>query len=590
MLAGHSHQLLEKAAIESLRRVRQDRERAPQRIKPLLAYIEENLFDPTLDVNQLKRSCGVRDNSVPIQFHSAVGRPPHGYIEDRRLETACRLLGESNLKIWQISELLGYSSIQVFSRAFSRWSGQRPTSYRKKARQQAQATGKNGSPGRNLLTQGTESLRRALAGELSAEEASQLIAQLQQIYPNVGSASEPFDASHDPEGGGGVAASISGNYSGLDLANEVPLWGSRPPQTTILKLEELDRLQAERVWRELEKEPLERQHALIDGLTLKTPTLFHFLRAKSRELARKDARRGVEVADLALRSLERLRFGKRSLDQLKGQGWIFLANARRLAGDYLGAEQGFETAERFLQRSAPNPAMDAEKAIFKAGLRCNQRRFTEARELLDLVLRFYRRYGSNDDICAILIMQATERYEEGEPAAAIPFLEEAVQLTDRNTPGMTLFSLYHNLVTAYSEAGRHAEAIRLLPTVRGLCETHGEGYDRIRFRWLEGMVSRDTGQFEEAEKALIEARDAFSEIEDATDAALVCLDLASLYCKQGRAADLQNLAASMAPIFGALQHYREAWAALQLFHRAVEDRSVTSLILERARKALQSTR
>ncbi len=134
MLAGHSHKLLEEAASESIDRIQLDRRKAPQRLKPLLAYIEEHLFNPTLDVNQLKRSCGVRDNSVPIQFHSAVGRPPHGYIEDRRLETACRLLADTNLKIWQISELLGYSSIQVFSRAFSRWSGQRPTLFRKKAR------------------------------------------------------------------------------------------------------------------------------------------------------------------------------------------------------------------------------------------------------------------------------------------------------------------------------------------------------------------------------------------------------------------------------------------------------------------------
>ena len=135
MLAGHTHRILEAAAQDSIERIRRDHAKAPQRLKPLLAYIEEHLFDPSLDVNQLKRNCGVRDNSVPIQFHSAVGRPPHGYIEDRRLETACKLLSDSSIKIWQISELLGYSSIQVFSRAFSRWSGQRPTAYRKKARQ-----------------------------------------------------------------------------------------------------------------------------------------------------------------------------------------------------------------------------------------------------------------------------------------------------------------------------------------------------------------------------------------------------------------------------------------------------------------------
>ena len=180
MLTDHSYQLLKSAAGESLERIELDRAKAPQRLKPLLAYIEEHLFDPTLDVNHLKRACNVRDNSVPIQFHSAVGRPPHGYIEDRRLETACRLLANSDLKIWQISELLGYSSIQVFSRAFSRWSGQRPTLYRKKARKSGHAR----SSDSERLMSDPETLRRALAGALPAAEASSLLERLLRLYPS----------------------------------------------------------------------------------------------------------------------------------------------------------------------------------------------------------------------------------------------------------------------------------------------------------------------------------------------------------------------------------------------------------------------
>ncbi len=183
MLTDHSYQLLKTAASESLERIRLDRAKAPQRLKPLLAYIEEHLFDPTLDVNHLKRACGVRDNSVPIQFHSAVGRPPHGYIEDRRLETACRLLVSTDLKIWQISELLGYSSIQVFSRAFSRWSGQRPTLYRRKARKRAGAGQTFPGLDERLLFD-PESLRRALAGELPAQDAGALIERLLRLYPS----------------------------------------------------------------------------------------------------------------------------------------------------------------------------------------------------------------------------------------------------------------------------------------------------------------------------------------------------------------------------------------------------------------------
>ena len=194
MLAEHSYQLLKTAAVDSLERIEEHRAKVPDRLKPLLAHIRDHLFDPTLNVDKMKRACGLRDNSVPLQFHSAVGRPPHGYIEDRRLETACRLLVSTDLKIWQISELLGYSSIQVFSRAFSRWSGQRPTLYRKAARERAGGDQEGTASQRESLLIDTEALRRALAGELPREQAEELIEHLVGLYPSCGGPLQPRTA------------------------------------------------------------------------------------------------------------------------------------------------------------------------------------------------------------------------------------------------------------------------------------------------------------------------------------------------------------------------------------------------------------
>jgi len=125
-----SRDLLVAAAAETLARIRRDRESVPSRVRPLLAYVEQHLFEKSLDVNQLKRACGVRDNTIPIRFTATLGRTPHRYIEDHRLETARRLLRDTDLKIWQVADLVGYSSIQVFSRAYVRWSGESPSTYR----------------------------------------------------------------------------------------------------------------------------------------------------------------------------------------------------------------------------------------------------------------------------------------------------------------------------------------------------------------------------------------------------------------------------------------------------------------------------
>lgn len=587
MLSSQTQRILETAAAESVERIRRDRANAPQRLKPLLAYIEEHLFDPTLDVNQLKRNCGVRDNSVPIQFHSAVGRPPHGYIEDRRLETACRLLGESPMKIWQISEVLGYSSIQVFSRAFSRWSGQRPTTYRKKARHRKEVHPEVPLMVEESLEARTEMLRRAIAGELSLDEANALILRLRQLYP------EPEPAITIGSSGGsagyGSSLAISSRAPEQDL-DGVDFWDAKMRLETLLNTEELEAAVGEQIWRELQKLSWQQQSVLIRDLRLTTSNLFNLLRTKSRIVGRRDPRRGVQIADLALKSLDavdEMAIGSGRLACWKAQGWAWLANARALANDLRGAEQGISAAERFLQLGERDPLAQGDVALFKAALRRDQRRFAEAWELLEQAAELYKQVERQDLVGTVLIAKATVRYEEGDALGAIPFLQEALVRMDEATDGFLKLALYHNLVTAYAETGQYSQALELLPQTRHLASIWGKGYYEIRLRWVEGIILRGRGQFEQAETALVEAREQFTRFGDLIGAALVCLDLAALFYRQNRLTDVERLTATMVPIFGALQQHREAYAALTLFQRAVEEHNLTNVVIEQARKSVQ---
>jgi AraC-like DNA-binding protein len=192
MLQDSSRQLLRAAALETIDRIRTDHEQVPSKLKPLLAYIEDHLFDADLSVNRIKKACGVRDNSVAIHFHACVGQPPHAYISQCRMEVASRLLRDSELPVWKISDLLGFSSIQVFSRAFYRWAKERPSTYRRIHRRNGSEvddsllesefpleTGGSIVPAR--LTE--DFWRRALTGSLRDEEASELIRNLLELYP-----------------------------------------------------------------------------------------------------------------------------------------------------------------------------------------------------------------------------------------------------------------------------------------------------------------------------------------------------------------------------------------------------------------------
>lgn len=186
-----SRQMLLHSAQSVFERIRRDRDQVPAKLKPLLSYIEAHLFHPELSVNRMKRDCGVRDNSVAIHFHACVGQPPHAYISQCRMDVAARLLSDSDLPVWKISEMLGFSSIQVFSRAFYRCAQQRPSTYRRRHRPILRAadgsllslvSNPEAHTGEGLPPE-QELWHRALTGRLLDDEAAELIRRLLDLYP-----------------------------------------------------------------------------------------------------------------------------------------------------------------------------------------------------------------------------------------------------------------------------------------------------------------------------------------------------------------------------------------------------------------------
>lgn len=175
-IAKTPQEALQHAARRSLETIRRDMVRASFKILAMLQHLEGHLFDSDLNVRSLKEACGIRDNSIALVFHQELKLSPKAYITERRMETSGRLLIETNLHVWQVAELTGYSTLGVFSKAFNRWAGQRPRAYRLEMRRLS---------GQDLPTPllNPEFLRRAVAGSLSAEEAKWLVGRLVELYP-----------------------------------------------------------------------------------------------------------------------------------------------------------------------------------------------------------------------------------------------------------------------------------------------------------------------------------------------------------------------------------------------------------------------
>jgi tetratricopeptide (TPR) repeat protein len=168
-------------------------------------------------------------------------------------------------------------------------------------------------------------------------------------------------------------------------------------------------------------------------------------------------------------------------------------------------------------------------------------------------------------------------------AGAIANLRQGIRHVDfAQEPRLELVAK-HNLVKYLYQVGRYHQAIALLPEARELHRALGSELDSVRFRWLEGVIVRDSGDLEYAERILEETRSYFVEKRIAHDAALVSLDIAAIYMRQRRTIELKRLAGEMLAIFHALRINREAVAALVLFQKAIEaERATLGLVRDLA--------
>ena len=580
-----TQRLLEAAAAPTIQRIKEDRRHAPPQVRPLLDYLEEHLFEPDLDASRLKRACGIRDNAVPIHFHNALKLPPYAYIEDCRMQTGSQLLLDTSLRIWQIAQLLGYSNLQVFSRAFQRWAGVRPTTFRSRAEAQKPSAApvangqRNGRAQHHALSAVTESapipmelLRRALHGGLDEGEAIGLFRRLAEIYPS---------SFQEIIAGGGRNAGRREFDPG------------RWPTVSLDEyrgIEAVERIRAEEVWNELRDRTEDDQLSLVrQGIRFRTPAFFELLLKKYLEVGRTDRAAGVHVAKLAIETVELIGTDAEERAQLKSRAWANLSNALRLNDDNLGAEEAMLRAVCALPKD-PEPRTQAEVLHLRAGLRWSQRRISDALDDQDRAVHLFRALGEKQFLTRGLIMKGFLFQAYGRSRSGIPSLREAIELARQLGDSYLTLSASQTLAWCYSEVGEFAEAAELLPEIRRLCTELDHRFVWVHYRWQEGYIAQGLERLDEAERCFVEAREGFLDLGKSSNAGLASLDLCLLYALQARTAEALSLAASIIPLFEALRYHDEAIVAIQLLEHSVAASEVTQSVLREVRDTMERLR
>lgn len=96
----------------------------------IMSYINENYCDNTLSMKQISQTFGFHENYVSNLFKAEYGENISVVIEKLRIEKACDLIKNTDMKIADIAEMVGYTSDKSFRRAFKKIIGVSPVEYR----------------------------------------------------------------------------------------------------------------------------------------------------------------------------------------------------------------------------------------------------------------------------------------------------------------------------------------------------------------------------------------------------------------------------------------------------------------------------
>lgn len=101
------------------------------RIRGALCYIDAHLDQP-VGFEEVAAAFHLSPYYFHRMFSVIVGKPVSGYIRERRLDRACRLLHDTSGTILSVCMECGFDSQQSFSRAFRRRYGIPPGEYRRR--------------------------------------------------------------------------------------------------------------------------------------------------------------------------------------------------------------------------------------------------------------------------------------------------------------------------------------------------------------------------------------------------------------------------------------------------------------------------
>jgi len=299
----------------------------------------------------------------------------------------------------------------------------------------------------------------------------------------------------------------------------------------------------------------------------------------SEDAAADEPGRALAVARAAHRLAERVGREEGESGALAGWCLTFVANVERVASDFAAADGTIAQALRRWKAAA-----EQDRALLpgwrlldlEGSLRRDQGRYPEALARLSDA----EAAAPPEDGARILVKRAVTLVHMEDPEGALALLDQAEPRADGVRDPRLLWTIHINRGTVLVDLGRHEEAERHWPKIEAAL-VPGKALDEVLMVWLRARIDAGLGKLAEAREGFDRARREYEKRTMAANYAVVSLERAVLDLKEGRYAEVRELAEEMAWIFKSKGLHDEALAALRLFRTAAKREALTVDLAER---------
>ncbi len=267
-------------------------------------------------------------------------------------------------------------------------------------------------------------------------------------------------------------------------------------------------------------------------------------------------------------------------------------NALKILGQLDAAAQLLSDARFWLDSSGSvDPMVEAEVDWLEGSLLTAQRRFHAAAHLLKRSVTTWREVGEIvEEGKALLSLSVAERQLDNLATCQL-LIARAIDCFEESENHQLAIFARHNLAECYCESGEYGEAEQLVVGHRQQVEKAADPLTSLRFLWVDAKIACGLGEEKKGEALFQSVRQGFADLNLPYDSALAALELAALFLRQGRTAEVKGLVGEMVEVFDERDIHRETLASLILFQDAVELECVSaasmrefSTYLERARR------